>query len=198
MVAGVGQAAHPASTPASIRPGRDRGAEQDVVEAQAGVALPVLPEVVPEGVDALVGMAGAEGVQPALRQQALVAGRGSPAAAGRSSATTAGCRCRSRWGRRCSRRPAPPDGRCRSSAAGVGEQPLEPGQLVLELGTGLRVAVGQVQAADQHAVDRRLEVAALLVGRDRRAGRGGSRSAACPWPGWRRRSRSAAPCQSAP
>ena len=43
------------------------------------------------------------------------------------------------------------------------DQPLEPAQLVVELRPGPRIAVGQVEAADQDAVDRRLDVAALRV-----------------------------------
>ena len=43
------------------------------------------------------------------------------------------------------------------------DQPLEPAQLVVELGPGARIAVGQVEAADQDAADRGLEVAAVRV-----------------------------------
>ena len=44
------------------------------------------------------------------------------------------------------------------------EQPLDPGELVVEFRAGLRIAVRRIEAGDQHAVDRRLDVAALLVG----------------------------------
>jgi hypothetical protein len=43
------------------------------------------------------------------------------------------------------------------------DQPLEPARLVVELRTGRRVAVRQIQASDQNAVDRRLDVAAVSV-----------------------------------
>ena len=34
----------------------DRGAKQEMIEAKAGVALPAMAQIVPEGVDALFGM----------------------------------------------------------------------------------------------------------------------------------------------
>jgi hypothetical protein len=44
-------------------------------------------------------------------------------------------------------------------------QALHPGELVVELGAGLRIAVGQVETADQDAVHRRLDIAGLLIAR---------------------------------
>ena len=41
-------------------------------------------------------------------------------------------------------------------------QPFVPGQLVLEFRAGLRVAVRRIEAGDDDAVDRRLDVAACL------------------------------------
>jgi hypothetical protein len=52
-------------------------------------------------------------------------------------------------------------------------QSLEPGQLVLEFGAWLRIAVGEVDAANQDAVDGCLDVAGLIVLRI--AGQGGAR-----------------------
>ena len=46
---------------------------------------------------------------------------------------------------------------------GARHQPLHPGQLVLEFGAGDRIAVGQIKAADQDAVHRRLDIARLAV-----------------------------------
>ena len=45
----------------------------------------------------------------------------------------------------------------------VAREPLQPPELVVELGAGRRVAIRQVQATHQHAVDGRLEKAALIV-----------------------------------
>jgi hypothetical protein len=44
-------------------------------------------------------------------------------------------------------------------------QPFEPGELVVELRAGLRIAVRSVDRGDEDAPDRRLDVAALEVGR---------------------------------
>jgi hypothetical protein len=38
------------------QPRGDGGAEQEMIEAKAGISLPSVPQVVPEGVDALIGM----------------------------------------------------------------------------------------------------------------------------------------------
>jgi hypothetical protein len=45
------------------------GRQQQVVDAQAGIARPAVAQVVPEGVDALVGMARTDRVRPALLEQ---------------------------------------------------------------------------------------------------------------------------------
>jgi hypothetical protein len=45
----------------------------------------------------------------------------------------------------------------------VDEQPLEPGQLVVELGARLRIAVRQVEGSDEDAVDGGLDVARVAV-----------------------------------
>src|ERR1700694_402168 len=45
------------------------------------------------------------------------------------------------------------------------DQPVEPLELVVELGAGLGIAVRQVQASDDDPLHRRLDVAALLLGR---------------------------------
>jgi hypothetical protein len=48
-------------------------------------------------------------------------------------------------------------------AGRVVDQPLEPLELVVELGAGPRIAVGQVEAADDDPADRGLEIAAVAV-----------------------------------
>ena len=57
--------------------------------------------------------------------------------------------------------------------ARVGLQAPEPGQLVVEFRPGLRIAVGQIDAADQDAADGGLDVARLIILRI--AGQGGPR-----------------------
>ena len=49
-------------------------------------------------------------------------------------------------------------------AGGVLDQPFEPRQFVAEFGTRLRVAVRQIQGADDHPVDRSFEIATVCVG----------------------------------
>src|SRR2546421_12843597 len=46
----------------------------------------------------------------------------------------------------------------------VRDQALEPRQLVIELRTGLRVAVRQIEAGDDNAVHRSFDITALVVG----------------------------------
>ena len=64
--------------------------------------------------------------------------------------------------------------------ARMGLQRVQPGELVVELRARLRVAVGRVHVADEDAAHRRLDVAALLEIRDRRAARGGFQPAHRP------------------
>ena len=45
----------------------------------------------------------------------------------------------------------------------MGGEASEPIELVIELGAGLRVAVGEIDAADEDAVDCRLDIARLLI-----------------------------------
>jgi hypothetical protein len=51
---------------------RQRGAQQNVVEAQTAIALPTVPHVIPKRVHRLLGTEGANGVGPALREKALI------------------------------------------------------------------------------------------------------------------------------
>ena len=48
---------------------------------------------------------------------------------------------------------------------GMRQQALHPGELVSEFRARLRIAVRRIERGDQHAVDRGLDVSALLVGR---------------------------------
>src|SRR4051794_2209556 len=45
----------------------------------------------------------------------------------------------------------------------MGNQPFEPGQLIVELWPRLRISVRRVERSDQHAIHRRLEVASLAI-----------------------------------
>ena len=104
------------STPAAARRARDRGREQQVVEAHAAVALPAVPAVVPEGVEPrLVRVQRAQRVGPALREQAGVGGARRRAGPARCRRRSGSGRCRAARARRCSRRRGPPAGRSRAA-----------------------------------------------------------------------------------
>lgn len=51
------------------KPARNRRRQHEVVDAQAGVATPSIPKVIPEGVNALARMQRAYGIGPALANQ---------------------------------------------------------------------------------------------------------------------------------
>jgi hypothetical protein len=135
-----------------------------MIEAEAGVPLPAIPPVVPDRVDGAFGVDLAQGVDSALIAQPLVC-----STTLRLDQGVVVIRCRrvdvSRLG--CHvvvtgqhhRQTACPES-CR-----VRPQPLEPSELVGELGSRLRIAVGRVERGDQRVVDRGLDIAALLVGR---------------------------------
>jgi hypothetical protein len=67
-------------------------------------------------------------------------------------------------------------------------QTLQPSQLVVELGSRLRIAVGRVDASDEHALDSGLDVPTLLVVRVSPAACDASRQSARPARESRRRS----------
>ncbi len=135
-----------------------------MVDPQAGVPRPAVPLVVPEGPGRRVArMQRPQPVGPALVQQPAEGGAGLRLQQG------VGCpgarRIDVRVGgddvvvpRQHHRRPGGVQrGRMRL-------QPAQPPQLVVELGARPRIAVGGVEAADQHPVHGRLDVAGLGVG----------------------------------
>src|SRR5918995_655079 len=69
VVAGALAAALLAIDAAFLQPRAERRRQQKMIDAQAGVALPAPPLVVPEGVHRLVGEQGSERVGPALRDE---------------------------------------------------------------------------------------------------------------------------------
>src|SRR5690606_41882094 len=70
MVAGVIPAADVTVYLRRLQPARGRGAQQQVVEAQAGISPPGISEIVPERVDPFIGMQVAHSVKPSLLHQA--------------------------------------------------------------------------------------------------------------------------------
>ena len=72
MIAGARQSPHPRINPGVAQARGERGAEQDVIEARAGVSLPRLSQVVPERVDGLIRVCRFDRVGPALPEQLMV------------------------------------------------------------------------------------------------------------------------------
>src|SRR5262245_44353935 len=74
MIARLLPAAHLTVHAGLDEPARSRRAEQQMDYAQAGVAGPRVPEIIPEGVDALVRVKSAQCVGPALRDELMKRG----------------------------------------------------------------------------------------------------------------------------
>ena len=187
MIACVVAAAHPTINTGGGETLRQGRAEQKMIDAQAGIASERIPEILPERVDPLarvqrpqrIGPAllyktaigiphlGAEQrvIDPALRRVDIEIGGHDVVIAGEHDRLTG-----------------------RKQSSGMFHQPVEPAQLVIEFRSRRRIAVGQIQAPENRAVDRRLDVAAMGVGRIARHPRRIST-------GWASRARIATPFQ---
>jgi len=73
VIAGVRLSANPLIDAGGFPARFGGGVEENVVDAQAGVSLPVLPEVIPEGVNLFVRKLRADRIGPALREEAFIA-----------------------------------------------------------------------------------------------------------------------------
>ncbi len=93
----------------------------------------------------------------------------------------------------CNRQPSTTGTPAFRSSAAVGDQPFEPRQLVIELRSGLWIAVGKVNGSDQDAVDGRLDITRLPIGRIAGQARFASPRDPAPVPGLPLRSRNALP-----
>jgi hypothetical protein len=133
-----------------------------MIDAQAGIAGKSVPEIFPEGIDPLARMQRAQRVRPALRHKLAIgfahlrpkqrvidpALRRIHIERGRHHVEVA---------RQDDRRAA------LQHRFGVARQPLEPVQLVIEFRAGSRIAVGQIEASDKEATDRRFNIAAVGI-----------------------------------
>ena len=72
MIAGIGLGAHRPINAGVGQAGVQVGGQKNLIEPQARVALPALSHVVPERIHRRVRMQRADGIDPALREQALV------------------------------------------------------------------------------------------------------------------------------
>ena len=73
MIARARLTANPLVDPCVFKPLFGCRIQQNMVDAQAGVGLPVLTKIIPEGVNLFVRKVRANRIGPALREQALIA-----------------------------------------------------------------------------------------------------------------------------
>lgn len=73
MIAGLRSVSDVAVNLSFAKPVSEGRAEEEVVDSQSGVPRKAIPEVIPERVDFLVWVQGAQGVSPSLSQQTRVA-----------------------------------------------------------------------------------------------------------------------------
>jgi len=136
--------------------------QQQMVDADAGIAFERAPPIGPEAVDALIGMQVADRIGPALVEDAAIGGFGF----GREERVLLPVLgfVHIEVGGNDVEVAANDDGgievekRCQMRV-----EPRHPLHLVIELRTGPGVAVGKIEAGDQDAADRGLDIAALLV-----------------------------------
>lgn len=139
-------------------------AQEEVIEPQARVSSPGIPKVVPEGVDHLIWMLMTDGIGPAL--------------CGQFSKRRADFRPEQRVvfptlrlvhveiGRHHVVVAGKDDGNIQLDQLGrIGRQSREPTTLVFELGTWRGIAVRQIEASKQDAIDGCFNVAALAIAR---------------------------------
>src|ERR1700687_1160108 len=131
--------------------------EQQVIDAQARVALPSLAHVIPERVDRTGWMPGTDGIGPpeveqlpkrgaALRlDQGVVVVRARWINVARSRHDVVVARKHHRRARRV-------------QALCMLVKALQPREFMVEFGARLWIAVGRIQAANQYSVDRSLEI----------------------------------------
>jgi hypothetical protein len=72
VVAGVLESSYVTIDAGALQTLRQSGTQQNVIETQTAIALPTVPHVVPKRVHRFLGMEGANGVGPALREKALI------------------------------------------------------------------------------------------------------------------------------
>ena len=162
MVAGIRLTSDSAVHASSLKSVGGSRAQQQMVDPQTGVSWPMLSEIVPEGEDRLVGIERSDGINPALLLEALPAG---PSL--RLEQSVFPPRARSvdvKVGRHDVEVPRQNDRMgAINERRGVSDEPLEPTQLVFELRTGLRIAVWQIQGADDQAAHCCLKIAPVVV-----------------------------------
>jgi hypothetical protein len=72
VIAGMRLVADPAIDAGIAEARRQVGAEEQMIDAQSRILLPMLTEIIPEGVDALIWIARPQRIGPPLSQQSLI------------------------------------------------------------------------------------------------------------------------------
>ena len=164
VIAGALLSAHVQVDADVLKSLRQSGTDEDVVDAKAAVALPTVELVIPEREHRLVRAKRANGVGPTLGQEPPVRGAAfglqqGVAVTGLRLVDVAICRHDVEIAHERNWRAGGVElGR-------VGDQTLHPGELVIELGTGVRVSVRRIKRGDKDAIYGRFQVAALRIGR---------------------------------
>ena len=162
MITGIVFATNRAIDAGGNQPLRGFAAQQEMVDAQPAIARPAVSQVAPIRVHRRVGMQRADGVAPALLENAR-----KTRAAFRLKQRILGiglCRINIAIGRNdvevAGQHDRHADGK---QLRGMGREAIHPGELVFEFRSGLRVAVRRVERRYKHAVHRSLDVARLRV-----------------------------------
>ncbi|MNE78043.1 hypothetical protein D3C80_1744100 [compost metagenome] len=71
MIAGLGFVAHPGIHARLLQIRAETEVEQQVINTEPGITRPMIAKIVPERVDALLGIQVTNSIDPALRQQLL-------------------------------------------------------------------------------------------------------------------------------
>ena len=160
MVAGLLPTAHLPVHLRVLQPIGKRWTEQQMIDAQPSVPPIGVPEIVPKGVDRPVRVESPERVGPALADKPCVE---RPDFRGEQGVFGPAFRVLDVDFRRHDVEVAGDHHRqvALQQALRMRDKLLEPSELVVELGTGPRVTVRQVQPTDDDAVHRCLNVAAL-------------------------------------
>jgi len=136
--------------------------QQEVIDPQSGVAFERTAKIVPKCVDSLIGIDFAYAVDPALgdqireslthfrdEQSVLYPTLGFVNVEVRRNDVVV---------------PGQDHGSVNSDEpSGMGLQPIEPCELVIELGTGPRVAIGRVETTDEHAIHGSFDIATVGI-----------------------------------
>ena len=141
---------------------RERGTQEEVIDAEARVAREGIAEIFPERVDTLAGVRLAERIGPALRDETAVGLAHLRPEEGVIDPPLR--RIHVEIGRHDV---VVPDERNRHAGSekrlGMFVKSFEPAQFVVELRPGCGITVGEIDAPNDDAVDRRLDVAAMRV-----------------------------------